>query len=75
MTSGAEQALDRLIKRDDDYAAVVEAVYRHRYTGSYTVHCLNGVPHKVEFPGIQIALNPRADPPALDKSDKVADSP
>jgi hypothetical protein len=67
--SGTTEALDLQIKRDDDYAHVLEALYQRRYTGSFTVHCQNGVPRLIELPGVQIALRSGT---ALDKPTRSA---
>jgi len=67
--SGATQALDRIVLREDDYASTIEAIYTRRYTGSFTVHCLAGVPKRVEFPGVQVILVEGR----LDKAEKLVD--
>lgn len=67
--SGSTQALDRLVIREDDYASTIETIYTRRYTGSFTVHCIDGVPKRVEFPGIQVLLVEGS----LDKREKLVD--
>jgi hypothetical protein len=54
--TGTAQALDRMVIREDDYATALQAIYERGYTGAFTVHCLNGVPKRLEFPGVQIVL-------------------
>lgn len=54
--NGTHEALDLQVKRADIYARVLEAIHQRKYTGSFTVHCHNGVPKTVEFPGVQISL-------------------
>lgn len=45
------------------FVDVLTDLYRRRYTGSITLHCAEGLPKKVEFPGQQITLIQRkADP-------------
>lgn len=67
--TGAHEALDLQIKRADMYSRVLEAIFQRKYTGSFTVHCHNGVPRTVEFPGVQISLTNGT---ALDKPDPSA---
>ena len=68
--TAADQALDRLVIRADSFASVLDALYRRRHTGTIVIHVFNGLPRKVEFPGIQIDLVTSD----LDKTEKVADS-
>lgn len=39
-----------------DYATFLEAIHRARYTGPYTVHCLNGTPQRIDL-GAPIQLS------------------
>ena len=52
---------------ESDLFAVLTEIYTQKYTGSYTVHCIDGVPKRVEFPGRQVKLC-AAGPVRLDKS-------
>ena len=49
----AQTAIDKLLARlptgDLDYMAFLNAIYHTRFTGPYTVHCLNGVPRQISF--------------------------
>lgn len=69
--SPTTQALERLVIRDDDFASALRAIYERRYTGSFTVHCIEGEPKKIEFPGIQVTLITQG---RLDKDPNLADS-
>ena len=67
--SATDQALDRIVQRAEDFQSVVEAIYRRRHTGTVLIHFFNGIPHKVEFPGVQIDLQGEG----LDKPPKVVE--
>lgn len=54
--TGTDQALELQVKRQDDFGRVLQALHDRRYTGSFTVHCHQGLPRTVEFPGVQISL-------------------
>lgn len=66
MPGPTEQALDRVVQREDDFATVLAALYARRHTGMVILHFANGLPRKIELPGVQIALAtlPVAPPPA-----------
>lgn len=67
--TGTHEALDMQVRRADVYAQVLEAIFQRKYTGSFTVHCRDGVPKTVEFPGVQISLTNGT---GLDKPDPSA---
>jgi hypothetical protein len=51
-----DQALDRIVVREDDFSAVLMALYRRRYSGALTIHFRNGQPRTIELPGVQVTL-------------------
>jgi len=63
------QALDRIIRREDEYASVLMTIYDRKFTGSFTVHCIDGVPKRIDFPGVQVQLTGGS----LDNLRKLAD--
>lgn len=72
MTSG--DALDRQLTLADDFATVLTTIFARRYTGSFAVHCVDGVPRVVEFPGTQVRLAaPQAAAGGLDTPASVTD--
>lgn len=71
VVSAAGQALDRIVRRDDDFASVLTALYTRRHTGLVLLHFFNGRPRKIEFPGVQVTLLDEGD---LDRLGKLADS-
>jgi hypothetical protein len=52
----ARQALDRRLVREQSFFQVLEEVYAQQYTGMLIVHCHDGQPKTVEFPGQQVRL-------------------
>lgn len=70
MTNPAEQALDLLASREADFASVLEEIYKRRHTGGVWLHCVDGVPKVVEFPGVQVRLTGGS----LDTSEKITES-
>ena len=68
--SEVDQALDRMVQRTEDFSAVLEAIYRRHHTGTVLLHCVNGVPKLVEFPGVQVRLKGEG----LDRLEKLADA-
>lgn len=68
--SVTDQAIDRIVQRADDFATVLEAIHRRQHTGTVLLHCVNGVPKLIEFPGVQVRLL-QGD---LDKPTKLADA-
>jgi hypothetical protein len=67
--STTDQAIDRIVQRAEGFSAVLEAIFRRQHTGTVLLHCVNGVPKLVEFPGIQVRLL-QGD---IDKSEKLID--
>lgn len=65
-----DQALDQIVDRVEDFATVQEVIFRRQYTGTVLLHCRNGVPQVVEFPGVQIRLRRGR----LDRSEEVNDA-
>jgi hypothetical protein len=61
--SAIADALAARRTRPDDFATVLATIFARRYTGSFTVHCVEGVPRVVEVPGEQVRLT-AAPPPA-----------
>lgn len=70
LSTETDQALDRIVHRTEGFAAVLDAIHRRQHTGTVILHCVNGVPKVVEFPGVQIRLL-HGD---LDKPDKLTDA-
>lgn len=45
------------IRQDDAaFADLLQQIYEARYTGTITLHTVQGVPRVVEFPGRQVRL-------------------
>jgi hypothetical protein len=58
-------ALDRIVRREDDFASVLADLYQRQHTGTVLLHFVDGVAKKVEFPGVQVTLiQGRLDTPA-----------
>jgi hypothetical protein len=66
-------ALDARRTRPDDFATVLATIFARRYTGSFTVHCVEGVPRVVEVPGEQVRLT--AAPPTAPTAAGGLDTP
>ena len=67
-------ALDRRTVRSEDFLAVLTTIYARRYTGSFSVHCVDGVPRVVEFPGEQVRLTGGPAAGGLDTPPRVPDA-
>jgi hypothetical protein len=52
------------------FAELLEVLYKQRFTGTITLHMLNGSPLAFEYPAPRISL--RRD--SVDKSEKVVDA-
>lgn len=68
--SVTDQAIDRIVHRTDEFATVLETIHRRQHTGTVLLHCVNGVPKLVEFPGVQIRL---LQGEGLDNADNLLD--
>ena len=55
-----DHALASAASQESDLFTVLEAIYVRRFSGAVLVHCANGVPRMVEFPGVQVRLPPRS---------------
>lgn len=67
-------ALTRRHVRTDDFAAVLTTIFARRYTGSFSVHCVDGIPRVIEIPGEQVRLVPAPPTGGLDTPPAMPDA-
>jgi len=61
------EALTRVELTEQDFCALLAAIYGQKYTGMLILHCHEGVPKRAEFPALQVTLSPSP----LDKSPRL----
>ena len=56
------------------FATVLEELYHSRFTGTITIHVLNGLPRAIELPGPKVELARPVSSKKVDKHREVSDA-
>lgn len=62
MAATVKEILVEITRVDTDLATCLDALYQQKYCGSFIVHCRNGVPQLIEFPGRRVHLQTTSPP-------------